>query len=250
MPELPDVEGQVECLRARVVDRRLDRVRITSPFVLRSVTPPLGAVQGRVVDGVRRMGKRIVLSVDGDLHVILHLMIAGRLRWREPGIAVPKKRGLAAFDFPNGTLLLTEAGSTRRASMHLARGDDSLRQHDPGGLEVLESNVMTFGAALRRENHALKRALTDPHLFSGIGNAYSDEILHAARLSPLTLTQRLDDAHIARLHTATIQTLTGWVERLRADVGDGFSDRVTTFRKGLAVHGRYREPCPVCSSPV
>ncbi len=250
MPELPDVDVYVECLRARVVDRRLDRVRLTSPFVLRSVTPPLDAVQGRVVDGVRRMGKRIVLSVAGDLHVILHLMIAGRLRWREPGIAVPKKHGLAAFDFPNGTLLLTEAGSTRRASMHLVRGDDSLRQHDPGGLEVLESDVMTFGAALRRENHTLKRALTDPRLFSGIGNAYSDEILHAARLSPLTLTQRLDDAHIARLHTATIQTLTGWVERLRAEVGDGFPDRVTAFRKGMAVHGRYREPCPVCSSPV
>jgi len=250
VPELPDVDVYVECLRARVVDRRLDRVRISSPFVLRSVTPPIDVVQGRVVERVRRMGKRIVLSVAGDLHVILHVMIAGRLRWREPGIAVPKKRGLAAFDFSNGTLLLTEAGSTRRASMHVARGDDSLRQHDPGGLEVLESDLMTFGAALRRENHTLKRALTDPRLFSGIGNAYSDEILHAARLSPLTLTQRLDDSHIKRLHAATIQTLAGWVERLCSEVGDGFPDRVTAFRKGMAVHGRYREPCPVCRSPV
>ena len=250
VPELPDIDVYVECLRARVVERRLDRVRIGSPFVLRSVEPPIDAVQGRTVGGVRRMGKRIVLSLAGDLYLILHLMIAGRLHWREPGVAIPKKRGQAAFDFLNGTLLLTEAGSTRRASLHVAQGQDSLRQHDRGGIEVLESDLMTFGVALRRENHTLKRALTDPRLFSGIGNAYSDEILHAARLSPLTLTRRLADPDIARLHTATIRTLTGWVERLREEVGDGFPEKVTAFRRGMAVHGRYREPCPDCASPV
>ena len=200
-------------------------------------SPPIEAVQGRTVGGVRRVGKRIVLSLAGDLYLILHLMIAGRLHWREPGVAIPKKRGQAAFDFPNGTLLLAEAGSTRRASLHVAQGEDSLRQHDRGGIEVLESDLMTFGVALRRENHTLKRALTDPRLFSGIGNAYSDEILHAARLSPLTLTRRLADPDIARLHTATIRTLTGWVARLRDEVGDGFPEKVTAFPTR---HGRAR----------
>ena len=250
MPELPDVEVYVDCLRARVVGHCLERIRIGNPFVVRSVSPPLDAVQGETVRGVERMGKRIVFSFGDDLYMVLHLMIAGRLRWRESHVSLPSKRGLAAFDFRHGTLLLTEAGSTKRASLHVVQGDEALGQHDRGGLEVLDSDPKTFGTTLRRENHTLKRALTDPRLFSGIGNAYSDEILHAARLSPLTLTQRLSDEEVARLHHAAVHTLTRWVDRLRQEVGDGFPEKVTAFRAGMAVHGRYREACPDCQSPV
>lgn len=250
VPELPDVDVYVDCLRARAVGRQLDRIRIGNPFVLRSVSPPTDAVHGGTVSHVRRLGKRVVFTVAGDLHVVIHLMIAGRLQWRQSGIALPKKRGLAAFDFSAGTLLLTEAGSTKRASLHIVKGDAGLGEHDRGGLEVIGSDLASFGRALRRENHTLKRALTDPRLFSGIGNAYSDEILHAARLSPLALTQRLGEAEVARLHAATVHTLAAWVKRLRDEVGDGFPDKVTAFRPDMAVHGRYRSPCPVCGSPV
>ena len=250
MPELPDVEVYVDCLRRRIVGRMCERVRVANPFVLRSVSPPIDALVGKPILSVDRLGKRIVLSAAGDLFVVIHLMIAGRLRWREPGLKIPKKLGLAAFDFPNGTLLLTEAGSTRRASIHAAAGRAELGEHDRGGLEVLDADLGAFQTALQRENRTLKRALTDPRLFSGIGNAYSDEILHAARLSLFALTKKLKDDEVARLFTATQETLTRWVARLRAEVGDGFPDKVTAFRPGMAVHGRYRQPCPVCGSPV
>ena len=250
MPELPDVDVYVGCLRERVLDRCLERVRIGNPFVLRSVSPPTDAIEGKPVTAIRRMGKRIVFTIGDRFYVIVHLMVAGRLRWRESAVAMPRKSGLAAFDFSNGTLLLTEAGSTRRASLYLADGVETLATHDRGGLEVLEFDLATFDAALRRENHTLKRALTDPRLFSGIGNAYSDEILHAARLSPVALTQRLDEPEVARLHAATIDTLYTRVRRLREDAGDSFPEKVTAFRKGMAVHGRYRQPCPVCGSSV
>ena len=250
MPELPDVEVYVDCLRRRIVGRMCERVRVANPFVLRSVSPPIDALVGKPILSVDRLGKRIVLSAAGDLFVVIHLMIAGRLRWREPGLKIPKKLGLAAFDFPNGTLLLTEAGSTRRASIHAVAGRAELGEHDRGGLEVLDADLGAFQTALQRENRTLKRALTDPRLFSGIGNAYSDEILHAARLSLFALTKKLKDDEVARLFTATQETLTRWVARLRAEVGDGFPDKVTAFRPGMAVHGRYRQPCPVCGSPV
>ena len=250
MPELPDVEVYVDCLRRRIVERMCDRVRLFNPFVLRSVSPPIDAVVGKPILSVDRLGKRIVLSATGDLFVVIHLMIAGRLRWRETNLKIPKKRGLAAFDFPNGTLLLTEAGSTRRASVHVVAGRAQLGEHDRGGLEVLGADLAAFRAALQRENHTVKRALTDPRLFSGIGNAYSDEILHAARLSPFALTKKLKDDDVARLFAATQDTLTLWVARLRTEVGEGFPDKVTAFRPGMAVHGRYGQPCPVCGSAV
>ena len=250
MPELPDVTVYIDCLRPRILGEEVREARVLNPFVLRSVTPPLSDVVGRPVNSVARLGKRIVLEFDEDLFVVVHLMIAGRLRWRDDGRTIGGKLAQAAFTFPRGTLYLTEAGSKRRASIHVVRGADALTAFDRGGLEPLESDRASFAARLRSENHTLKRALTDPRLFSGIGNAYSDEILHRARLSPLTLTSRLTDEEVARLYDATRVTLVEWTERLRAEVGDGFPEKVTAFRDGMAVHGRYRLPCPVCGAPV
>jgi len=250
MPELPDVAVYVEALERHVLGTRLTGVRVGSPFVLRSVDPPLDEAADRAVTRVRRLGKRIVLGLDPDLHLVIHLMIAGRLRWRKRGAALPKRRGLAAFDFESGTVLFTEEGTTHRAGLWLVRGDDALAAHDPGGADPLRVPLEAFREALVRERHTLKRTLTDPHVFSGIGNAYSDEILHAARLSPLQLTTNLADDEIARLYDATRATLDAWTARLRAAVGDGFPEKVTAFRDGMAVHGRYRQPCPACGSPV
>lgn len=250
MPELPDIVVYLDALAARILGERLERVRIASPFVVRSVDPPLQEAFGRTVGALSRLGKRIVLSLDDDYHLVLHLMIAGRLRWTRARAALPKRMGLAAFDFPSGTLVLTEAGAQRRASIHLVRGGAGLAEHDPGGLEVLETDLERFAEAVTGENHTLKRALTDPRLLSGIGNAYSDEILHAARLSPLKLTSSLTGAEIERLYHATRTTLEEWIARLRAASGDGFPDTVTAFREGMAVHGRYGEPCPSCGAAV
>ncbi len=250
MPELPDVEVYVACLESRVTGRELTRIRLLRPFVLRSVTPPLDAAHGATVRGVRRLGKRIVLALTGDLFLVVHLMIAGRLRWRDGGAAIPKKLGLAAFDFATGTLLLTEAGSIKRASLHLVAGESGLETHDRGGIDVLVADRDAFAEALTCENHTVKRSLTDPRLFSGIGNAYSDEILHAARLSPLKLTSRLTADEVARLHDAAQATLRTWVDRLRGEAGDGFPEKVTAFHPAMAVHGRFGKPCPVCGSPV
>ena len=250
MPELPDIVVYLEALQPRIVGRPLERIRIGSPFVLRSAEPAPAELAGRVVRGLRRLGKRIVIGLDGDVYAVIHLVIAGRLHWKRAGSALPGRRGLAALDFPDGTLLLTEAGSKHRASLHLVRGAAELTTHDRGGLEPLDADLNAFHAALTRENHTLKRALTDPTVFSGIGNAYSDEILHAAGLSPLTLTSRLTDVDVERLYRATRETLRTWIERLRAEVGDGFPEKVTAFRPEMAVHGRYRKPCPVCGAPV
>ncbi len=250
MPELPDITVYIECLERRVAGETLERARIGHPFLVRTVDPPLGAAAGKRVLGIERIGKRIAIGLEDDLHIVLHLMIAGRLHWRDPGAALPGKRGLAAFDFAPGTLILTEAGAKRRASLHMVRGEDGLRALDPGGIEPLDSDVEAFAAALTSANHTLKRALTDPHILSGIGNAYSDEILHRARLSPVKMTRSLAGEDMARLHAATRATLIDWTERLRAETGDGFPDKVTAFRDGMAVHGRYREPCPDCESPV
>jgi formamidopyrimidine-DNA glycosylase len=249
MPELPDLVVYVEHLAARIRGARLERVRLASPFLLRTVTPALAETEGKTVQGVLRFGKRIVLSLEADLFLVFHLMIAGRLHWRQAQAAVPKKTGLAAFDFPSGTVLLTEAGAKRRASLHVVRSD-GLAALDRGGLEVLEADLVSFGGTLRRENHTLKRALTDPTLFSGIGNAYSDEILNRARLSPLALTGGLTDEQVEVLYRAARATLSDWVERLRREAGDEFPEKVTAFREGMAVHGRYGKPCPVCGSPV
>ena len=250
MPELPDVEVYVACLAPRIVGQRLERIRLLRPFVLRSVTPPLDNTAGRTVESVARLGKRIVIDLAGDLFLVLHPMIAGRLRWREREAAIPKKLGLAAFDFSSGTLLMTEAGSIKRAALHVAEGQAGVQAHDRGGVEPLEADADAFRDALTRENHTLKRSLTDPRLFSGIGNAYSDEILHAAGLSPLTLTQRLTTAEITRLHEATRKTLIDWTARLRRAAGDNFPEKVTAFRPGMAVHGRHGKPCPACGGPV
>lgn len=250
MPELPDVTVYVEALQRQIVGHTLERVRIASPFLLRSVQPPLEQVQGRGVISASRLGKRVVIALEEDLFLVLHLMIAGRLRWRERGVAVPGRVGLAAFDFDHGALLLTEAGSRKQASLHVVAGRAGLAEHDRGGLEVLQADVHAFRDALVRENHTVKRALTDPTLFSGIGNAYSDEILHAARLSPAKLTQRLSDEEITRLFTATRQTLHRWIDILREEAGNEFPEKVTAFREQMAVHGRYGKPCPVCGSPV
>jgi formamidopyrimidine-DNA glycosylase len=250
MPELPDIVVYLECLRPRIQGRRLERVRLASPFLLRSVEPPLASAHGCTVVELRRLGKRIVFGLEPDLFLVLHLMIAGRLQWKPPNAKLPGKLGLAAFDFANGTLILTEAGSKRRASLHLVRGEAELARHNPGGLEPLDADEPQFRAALLRENHTLKRALTDPRLFSGIGNAYSDEILHRARLSPLALTQRLSDTEIAQLHNATRDTLHDWLARLRAEVGDGFPAKVTAFRPEMAVHGRFGQLCPICATKV
>ena len=250
MPELPDLVVYLERLAPRVMGQPLERVRILNPFVLRSVSPPLSAVAGKRVVGLQRLGKRLVLQLEHGLYVVIHLMIAGRLRWTALGAKVPSKLGLAAFDFPTGTLLLTEAGTKRRAALHLIDGEPGLRSLDRGGLDVAAASLADFTARLQSENHTIKRALTDPRLFSGIGNAYSDEILHRARLSPVAHTLRLDAAAIARLYAATHAVLAEWTDRLRADVGDGFPDKVTAFREGMAVHGRFGQPCPVCGAPV
>jgi formamidopyrimidine-DNA glycosylase len=250
LPELPDVELYLFALRSRIVGQRLERVRLASPFLVRSFDPPIDAASGRRVIELRRLGKRIVWGLDGGFFLLLHLMIAARFRWKPVGTAIPSKVGLAAFDFPNGTLLLTEAGSKRQASLYIVQGEAAVAAHDPGGVEPLEVPLDVFAHALRRENHTLKRALTDPHLLSGIGNAYSDEILHAARLSPMKLTSNLSDEEIARLHESTTAVLTGWRDRLIAETGDDFPEKVTAFRPGMVVHGRYRQPCPVCGTPI
>ena len=250
MPELPDIVVYIEALESRIVGLSLERVRLSSPFVLRSVDPPIEEANGKAVIGLRRLGKRIVFGLQGDLFLLIHLMIAGRFHWKGVTAKIPKKTGLAAFDFPSGTLLLTEAGSRRRASLRLVWGENALREHDPCGLEVLEADLQTFHATLMRESHTLKRALTDPRLFSGIGNAYSDEILHRARLSPVRLSRQLTDDEVARLFRATHGTLLEWTDRLRGEAGDRFPERVTAFRDGMGVHGRYRKPCPECGSPI
>jgi formamidopyrimidine-DNA glycosylase len=252
MPELPDVVVYLEALTRHVVGQRLERIHLRSPFVLRSVDPPIESVHGQIVRGVRRIGKRIVLDFGDDVFLVIHLMIAGRLRWREPGKTpgMGPKMILASFAFPHGTLFFTEASSKKRASMQLVRGEAALRALDPGGLEPLEATLEQFHDALTRESHTAKRALTDPHLFSGIGNAYSDEILHAAKLSPLKLTRSMTDAELLRLYDATRATLTKWTDRLRAQTGSGFPEKVTAFHDEMAVHGRFKKPCPVCGSPV
>ncbi len=250
MPELPDVELYRECLEARLVGQTLERVQLASPFLLRTVEPSLDEALGRRIVGVRRLGKRLVIAVEAELFLVFHLMIAGRFRWRPRGARVPRKVGLAAFEFSSGTLLVTEASSRKRASLHVVAGEDALRALDPGGIEVLDVDLAAFRAALVAENHTLKRALTDPRLFSGIGNAYSDEILHRARLSPIALTTQLDDAAITRLYDASRTTLREWLERLRAETGAAFPEHVTAFRDAMAVHGRYRKPCPDCGAPV
>jgi formamidopyrimidine-DNA glycosylase len=250
MPELPDITVYIEQLRPRIQGQVLEKVEIKSPFLLRTFDPPLSALEGRRINDLLRLGKRIVWSFNDELHLILHLMIAGRLHWKPPGAKVAAKVGLAAFRFPTGTLTLTEAGSKKRAALHVVRGKRALAEHDPGGIDVLTCNLSAFAAALTRENHTLKRALTDPRLFSGIGNSYSDEILHAARLSPVMLTSRISDADIARLFDATRRTLVEWTERLGQEVGEGFPEKVTAFREGMAVHGRFGQPCPVCGTTV
>jgi formamidopyrimidine-DNA glycosylase len=252
VPELPDVTVYVESIARRVAGQPLTGYAIRSVFALRSVDPPLEAIVGRVVTNVRRLGKRIVLDFDDDLHLVVHLMIAGRIRRIASGARakVPARIALAELQFPSGTLVLTEAGTKRRASIHLVRGAEALAVFERGGLEPLEATREAFAERLALENHTLKRSLTDPRLFSGIGNAYSDEILHRARLSPLKLTSRLSAEEVTRLYDATRATLIGWTDRLRAETGDGFPEKVTAFRPGMAVHGRYREPCPVCNTAV
>jgi formamidopyrimidine-DNA glycosylase len=250
MPELPDVTVYVEALQERIVGQTLLRVRLASPFLLRTVEPAVAEFEGKDVVDVRRVGKRIVIEVEGDLFIVIHLMIAGRFKWLSAGSKIPAKLGLAAFDFSNGMLLLTEAGSKRRASLHLVRGEAGVKALDPGGVEVLEIDLETFRSLVTRERHTLKRTLTDPHLFSGIGNAYSDEIFHRARLSPIQMSTSLSDEQMARLFEATRSTLTDWTQRLRDEAGGRFPEKVTAFREGMAVHGRYNKPCPVCGSPV
>jgi formamidopyrimidine-DNA glycosylase len=250
MPELPDVEAYLAALRPRVLGARLERLRLANPFILRSVDPPPAAVTGRTVTALRRLGKRLVIALEDELFVVVHLMIAGRLHWRAPGARTPGKIGLAAFDFSTGTLVLTEAGTKRRAAVHLVRGEAALAEHDPGGLEVGEIDVEQFRAALQTESHTIKRVLTDPGVLSGIGNAYSDEILHAARVSPVRLTRQLTGDEIERLWEATRRTLAEWTERLSRDAAERFPEHVTAFRDGMAVHGRFGQPCPACGAPV
>jgi formamidopyrimidine-DNA glycosylase len=249
VPELPDVVVYLEALERRILGHRLEGIRVVSPFVLRTVDPPASALAGRRVLSLRRMGKRLVLGLD-DLFIVIHLMIAGRLRWATAGAKAPGKIGLAAFDFDHGTLLFTEAGSKRRASLHLVAGESALAAFDRGGLEPLDTEESEFVRRLRLENHTLKRALTDPRLFSGIGNAYSDEILHRARLSPLRLTSRLSGEDATGLYQATRSVLVEWTERLRRETGEGFPGKVTAFRNGMAVHGRFQQACPVCGTPI
>ena len=250
MPELPDIVVYVESLDRRIAGQRLDRVRLISPFVLRTVVPPLAAVEGWRVDAVRRLGKRIVICLEAELFLVLHLMIAGRLRWLERGQKLPARITLASFEFATGTVAFTEAGTKKRASLHVVQGEAALAAFDMGGLDVADAGLAAFRERLLRENHTLKRALTDPRLFSGIGNAYSDEILHRARLSPIALTQKLLPEEIARLHGAAREVLAEWTARLRAETGEDFPSRVTAFRPEMAVHGKFRQPCPVCGAPV
>jgi formamidopyrimidine-DNA glycosylase len=250
MPELPDITIYLEALGRRIIGERLDAVKIRSPFLLRTFDPPLDSVEGKRVRELRRLGKRIAMGFDDELWLVLHLMIAGRLHWKAPGVKVSGKSSLATFHFSNGTLLLTEAGTKHRAALHLVRGGDALREQDPGGLELFSATLDEFQAVLRRQNHTLKRALTDPRLFSGIGNAYSDEILHRARLSPLALSQKLKKDEVERLYTASRDVLLEWVEHLRSETGDGFPEKVTAFRADMAVHGRFGQPCPDCGAPV
>ena len=250
MPELPDILLYLHALAPRIAGHRVERIRLASPFLLRSIDPPLTSAEGRTVLAFSRLGKRIVFELEGELFLVLHLMIAGRLRWKERGAKIPGKVGLLALDFSHGTLVLTEAGTRRQASLYVAAGRDALRQHDPGGINVLEADLTAFSAALRQDNHTLKRALTDSHLFSGIGNAYSDEILHAARLSPFKQTASLSDDEIGRLYEATRATLTRWIAMLQQAAGEEFPEKVTAFREGMAVHGRYGKPCPDCGGPV
>jgi formamidopyrimidine-DNA glycosylase len=250
VPELPDITIYLEALQRRVLSQRLQQIRLISPFLVRTAMPPLSQAHGRTVCALRRIGKRIAVGLEDDLWLVIHLMVAGRFHWREPGAKLTRKLGLAAFDFAEGSLLLTEAGTKKRASLHVVQGEDQLRGLDPGGLEVLESSQEVFAKVLMSRNHTLKRALTDPGLFSGIGNAYSDEILHCARLSPVTLTQRLKKEEVDRLHRATIETLVRWISRLRAETGEDFPEKVTAFRREMAVHGKFGQPCPVCGGRV
>ncbi|MAE96580.1 MAG: formamidopyrimidine-DNA glycosylase [Deltaproteobacteria bacterium] len=250
MPELPDITIYLEALEERIRDRPLERIELKSISLLRSVAPPLPGFEGRVVRELRRLGKRIVFGFDEELFLVFHLMVAGRFRWKKRGAKPPGKVGHAAFHFPEGSLILTEAGTKKRATLHAVQGEDALALHDRGGLEVLDCTRDAFAEAVARENHTLKRTLTDPRLFSGIGNAYSDEILHRARLSPVKLSQKLADEEIDRLHQATLETMAHWIELLRRELGGAFPDKVTAFRPEMAVHGRYREPCPACGSPV
>jgi len=250
MPELPDVVVYIERLEAMLSGEPLERIRLASPWVLRSVDPPPAELEGRTLQGLRRIGKRIVLEFDDERFIVIHLMVAGRLRWRDRGAAVPKKRGLAGFDFPPATILLTEEGTKKRASIHLVRGAENLAEFDRGGVEPLASAPDQFAAALTRERHTLKRALTDPRLISGIGGAYADEIMHRAGLSPIVRTDRLEPEDLVRLHSATREVLTEWTDRLRNKTGEGFPEKVTAFHPDMAVHGKYNEPCPVCGAPV
>jgi len=250
MPELPDIAAYITALEPRVLGQPIKQVRIASPFLLRTVQPPLTDVDGRVVRELRRVGKRIAFGVEGDLWLVLHLMIAGRLHWRPPGAKLAGRRSLAAFDFPEGSLVLTEAGTKHRASLYVLKGEEALHSIDPGGIDISASDLSSFRDALMVENRTLKRALTDPRIVSGIGNAYSDEILHAAQLSPITLTHKLQPAEWERLFAATRDTLTLWTDQLRAEAKTGFPEKVTAFRKGMAVHGRYGEPCPRCGEKI
>ena len=250
MPELPDIVVYIEALESRIVGQPLEQVRIASPFLLRTASPPISSIHGKTVRALRRMGKRICIRFEDDLWLVLHLMIAGRLHWRKKDVALSPPRGLAAFDFTNGTLLWTEAGSQKRASLHVISGENRLNELNPGGLEVLQSDLDAFAAILKSENHTLKRALTDPTLFSGIGNAYSDEILFEAQLSPLALTQKLSDPEIERLYSATRKILDDWVDRLRAETGKKFPEKVTAFREGMAMHGRHKQTCPRCGARI
>jgi formamidopyrimidine-DNA glycosylase len=250
MPELPDITAYIDALESRIVGQPLERVRLASAFLLRTVQPPLNSVEGKIVRQLRRIGKRIAIGVEGDLWLVLHLMIAGRLHWKAPGAKLSGRQNLAAFDFPNGSLVLTEAGAKRRASLYVVLGEEGLQSMDAGGIDVFTSNFESFQSALMAENRTLKRALTDPRVLSGIGNAYSDEILHAAQLSPIALTHKLKPEEWQRLFSATRQTLEFWITRLRNDAKAAFPEKVTAFRKGMAVHGRYGEPCPRCGDKV
>jgi formamidopyrimidine-DNA glycosylase len=249
VPELPDILAYIEALEPRILNQPIQDIRLSSPFLLRSVDPPLGEASGKTVTSLRRLGKRIVFGLEEELFIIVHLMIAGRFHWKGTG-AKPTRQTLASFIFPSGTLMLTEAGSKKRASMHFVRGESALAAYDPGGLEILEADLAGFASRLKSENHTLKRALTDPHFFSGIGNAYSDEILHAAGLSPLKLTSRLEDSEVGRLYEATQKTLGFWSEKLCREARERFPEKVTAFREEMSVHGRYRKPCPRCGTPV
>jgi formamidopyrimidine-DNA glycosylase len=250
LPELPDLMIYVEALEARIKGQRLEKIRIQSPSLLKSVTPPPSTVEGQIVQGIHLVGKRLVLDFDDELHLVIHLMISGRFRWKKRGVAIPRKRAHAAFDFPSGSLLLTEASTKKRASLHVVAGQGGLDEFDLGGLDIFESSPADFREALTRERHTLKRSLTDPHLFSGIGNAYSDEILHRARLSPVKMSDRLNDDELERLFQATRQVIEEWTMLLREETGDRFPEKVTAFRPEMNVHGKFREPCRVCDTPI